>query len=89
MSAPTIQYFGESDTWTRPDGAVRADVVVCAAGGGGSAAGRGENGEIQVKTFWAPDIPPQMEIEIGHGGRGTPGYGDGRDGYAVIITHCG
>jgi hypothetical protein len=35
-----------------------------------------------VKWFYAPEIPPTMDIQIVRGGR--PG---GRDGYVLVITY--
>jgi hypothetical protein len=42
----------------------------------------GEPGEIRVNSLDAADLPDEVEVEVGKGGR--PG---GRDGYALIITH--
>ena len=73
MSAPDIQYFGSDGTWTKPPGAVRADVVIQGAGGGGA---------ITVRSIPAGNLPDEITVTIGKGGR--PG---GRDGYALIVTH--
>jgi len=35
MTTPDIQYFAASGTWTKPERAVRVDVVLQGAGGGG------------------------------------------------------
>ena len=91
MSKPDIQYFDSDGTWTKPPRAVRVDVVLQAAGGGGAvyfeprgtgAGIHGEDGEITVQSFAAAGLPPSMDVTIGKGGR--PG---GRDGYALIVTH--
>lgn len=34
MSRPDIQYFDSDGTWVKPPGAVRADIVLQAGGGG-------------------------------------------------------
>ena len=84
MSKPDIQYFAEDGTWVKPPGAVRADVVLQGAGGGGGFwyGGHGQDGEIVVRSLPADDLPGLVPVTIGHGGR--PG---GRDGYALIVTH--
>ena len=87
MSKPDIQYFDHDATWTRPERATAIDVLVVGGGAGGTADGPGENGELTVKRFIAPDIPPTVEIEVGKGGRGTGGGGDGRDGCVLVVTH--
>ena len=87
MGGPDIQYFGRSGTWVKPAGAVRADVIL--QGGGGGAAFRGQaalqpgkDGMITVSSIPADELPAEVTVTVGHGGR--PG---GRDGYALIITH--
>ena len=84
MTKPDIQYFDSDGTWVKPAGAVRADVVLQGAGGGALAGGflSGDDAEITVRSIPAGDLPDQVIITIGHGGR--PG---GRDGYALIVTH--
>lgn len=87
MSKPDIQYFDSDGTWTKPPGAVRADVVLQAGGGGYTVSptgfgGRGYHGELTVKAIPAGELPSHVQVTIGRGGR--PG---GRDGYALIITH--
>ena len=83
MSNPDIQYFGRDGTWVRPERSAAVDVLVQAGGAGASSTGqRGEDGGVAVKRFYAPDIPPTVDIEIGRGGR--PG---GRDGYVLVVTH--
>jgi hypothetical protein len=88
MSKPDIQYFAEDGTWVKPPGAVRADIVLQAGdagavtGAGPVCAVRGADGELTVRAIPADDLPHEVQIEIGRGGR--PG---GRDGYALIVTH--
>src|ERR1017187_10540007 len=88
MSRPDIQYFAEDGTWVKPPGAVRADIVLQAGGGGAVTgagpvcAGRGPDGELTVRAIPADDLPGLVEVVVGRGGR--PG---GRDGNALIITH--
>lgn len=87
MSNPDIQYFASSGTWVKPAGAVAVDMVACAAGAGASLAAdgsvtAGEGGELTVRRIPADDLPGELHVEIGKGGR--PG---GRDGYALIVTH--
>lgn len=75
MTSPDIQYFPASGTWVKPERAVAVDVMAMSGGSGWSlsADGRVTDGE---------DLPAELEVEIGRGGR--PG---GRDGYALIVTH--
>jgi hypothetical protein len=40
-----------------------------------------------VQSFAADDLPDQMEITVGKGGRGAGNAGDGADGYALVITN--
>lgn len=88
MSKPDIQYFAADGTWVKPPGAVRADIVLQAGGGGAVTgagpvcAGRGPDGALTVHAVPAGDLPDVMSVLIGKGGR--PG---GRDGYALIVTH--
>ena len=79
---PDIQYFGADGTWIRPERAAAIDVLVQAGGGGAAPGVNGADGELAVKRFYAPEIPPTMDIQIGKGGR--PG---GRDGYVLVVTH--
>jgi hypothetical protein len=87
VSNPDIQYFDHGATWMRPEGAAAVDVLIVGAGAGGTADGPGASGEVTVKRLIAPDIPRRMNIEIGRGGRGVDGGGDGRDGCVVVVTH--
>jgi hypothetical protein len=95
---PDFQYFEEDGIWVKPPGAVRADIVLQGAGQGGcrtyaviadrgenvfsASGGDGENGQITVRSFPAPQLPDLVPVTIGTGGR--PG---GQDGYALIVTH--
>ena len=84
---PDIQYFAESGTWIKPYGAVRADIVLQGGGGGAAVRGQaaiqpGKNGAITVQSIPADELPDEVTVTIGRGGR--PG---GRDGYALIVTH--
>jgi hypothetical protein len=85
---PEIQYFAESGTWVKPVAAVAVDVMLCAAAGGlalGYGGGKymiGTDGELTVRRFPAGELPAEVTVTVGKGGR--PG---GRDGYALIITH--
>ena len=72
MSKPDIQYFDRSGTWTKPAGAVRADVVLqCSGGGAALVAGgyvNGEDGEITVRSIPAGELPD----EVAAAGAGPP-----------------
>jgi hypothetical protein len=98
MSSPDIQYFAQDGTWRKPPGAVRVDYLVCAAGAGGSVGigemGRdGEAGALHSGSFEAGQIPEEVKVEIGRGGRGAVlgpfKGGDGAAGYALFLTHLG
>ena len=76
-----IQYFAESGTWRKPRGAVAVDAVLCGGGGGGGLR-PGKDGELTVDRFRADQLPDEIAVEVGMGGR--PG---GRDGYVLVVTH--
>lgn len=84
---PDIQYFASSGTWVKPERAVAVDVMAMSGGAGAglSADGNvtdGEDGKLEAHRYLADDLPAELEVEVGRGGR--PG---GRDGYALIVTH--
>jgi hypothetical protein len=79
---PDMQYFDVSGTWVKPNGAAAVDVMLCGAGSGSSGLVDGEDGGLTVRRYLADDLPGELQVSIGRGGR--PG---GRDGYALIVTH--
>ena len=102
MSKPDIQYFAEDGTWVKPPGAVRADVVLQSAGGGGSRT------YIVDGPLGGSSFPSQTGIRRPDGDdgqlivqsfaasdlpdtvpvyTGKGGRPGGRDGYALIVTH--
>ena len=93
MTTPDIQYFAEDGTWVKPPGAIRADVVLQAAGGGSASViadglqggvyvRGGRDGEIRVQSIPASHLSDLVTVTVGNGGR--PG---GQDGYVLIIAH--
>jgi hypothetical protein len=87
LPTPDIQYFASSGTWVKPPRAVRVDTVVRAAGAGGATGKDGADGEVSVTSYPAGDLPDEVTITVGRGGRGAVGGGNGADGYALIVTH--
>ena len=90
---PDIQYFAGDGTWVKPPGAVRADVVLQAAGGGTSSViadglqggvhvRGGRDGEIRVQSIAASQLPDLVSVTVGKGGQPA-----GQDGYVLVITH--
>jgi hypothetical protein len=91
-----VQYFAETGTWIKPEGAVRVDYLIRAGGGGGSVGigeiGRdGEDGAVQAGSFDPEQLPERVEVAVGRGGRGAEfdhvKAGDGAGGYALFLTH--
>jgi hypothetical protein len=81
---PDIQYFEVDGTWVKPPGAVRVDIVLRPAGGGGSApiVADGLRGRGYVQSIAASLLPDLVSVTVGKGGR--PG---GQDGCVLVITH--
>jgi hypothetical protein len=83
---PDLQYFEEDATWVKPPGAVRADIVVQAAGGGSASVTAdglqggifvrgGRDGAIRVQSVLASQLPDLVSVTIG------------QDGYVLVVTH--
>jgi hypothetical protein len=78
-SSVDIQYFAESGTWRKLARAVRVDMLLQAAGSGGGiavvghlpATADGEDGHLIARSFWAHDLPDEVAVEVGKGGRGA------------------
>lgn len=69
--APDIQLFREDGVWIKPADAERV-VLVLAGGEGGSTPGRpGAEGERMTRTYAAGDLPSEVAVEVGRGGRGA------------------
>ena len=91
-----MQFFSESGTWHKPQGAVGVEVVMKGGDAGwGIAEGDriipGTQGEVVYKEIPAARLPETAEVHIGEGGRGSM-VGDltvpgGRPGWAAVITH--
>jgi hypothetical protein len=80
LGGSAVATIYESDgTWVKPDGGTIAQVVVIGGGGGGGAAaasdadagGSGGSGGA-MSTAWFPftDLPDEVDIKVGQGGRG-------------------
>jgi hypothetical protein len=93
---PEMQFFRESGTWHRPEGAVRV-VVMIKGGDGGSGIDQegnvvpGQEGQLAVKTMSADEVGATAQIKIGEAGRGAvrgrQKVPDGNIGYAVVVTY--
>lgn len=93
---PDMQFFRESGTWHRPEGAVRVEVLVKGGDAGGSldADGTiipGERGQVVIQEMSAKEAGPTVPVAIGEAGKGAwvedlkaP---DGLPGYAVVTTY--
>lgn len=93
---PDMQFFRESGTWYRPDGAVRVVVLVKGGDAGGSVDADGtivpgERGQVVIQEMSAKEAGASAPITIGEAGRGAwlgdlkaP---DGLPGYGVVITY--
>jgi hypothetical protein len=79
-STPDIQYFAKSGVWVKPPAAVRVDVFLYGAGGGagqimgvgpvGLTRRDGQSGEMLCNSFDASQLPEQVDVHVGKGGRG-------------------
>ena len=93
---PDMQFFRESGTWHRPEGAARIEVLVKAGDAGGSldADGTivpGARGQVVIQEMSAKEAGPTVSVAIGEAGKGAwvgdlkaP---DGLPGYAVVTTY--
>lgn len=93
---PDMQFFRESGTWHRPEGAVRVEVLVKAGDAGGSVGADGtiipgERGQVVIQEMSAKEAGPSAPIMIGEAGkggsRGDLMAPDGLPGYAVVTTY--
>lgn len=87
-----MQFFRESGTWHRPEGAVRVEVMA-KGGDAGSSVGPdgkiipGQEGEVVITMLTAEEAGESAPIEIGKGGAGGGHAPGGTDGYMVVVTY--
>ncbi len=91
---PDVQIFAESDTWTKPSGAVSVDVHLIGGGGGGGSGrvsgggtlacggGGGGGGGYSFDTFLASALGPSEGVTIGAGGTDSTNFATNTSGTA-------
>ena len=92
---PDMQFFRQSGTWHRPEGAIRVRVLVKAGDAGGSVESDGTivpgvRGEVVIQEMSAKEAGPEVPVKIGETGKGAwvgdRKAPDGLPGYAVVTT---
>ena len=92
---PDMQFFRQSGTWHRPEGADRVRVLVKGGDAGGSVEADGTivpgaGGEVVIQEMSAKEAGPEVPVKIGEAGKGSWAGDrkapDGLPGYAFVTT---
>ena len=92
LTAPVVETFDSSGTWTKPAGAFLILVEVWAGGGGGSKYFGGAGGGYIRGEYLPQHLPETVSVTVGAGGAGTNGgnaTAGGSSSFGSILSTTG